>query len=232
MKIAGYLKTSLIDYPGTVASVVYTSACNFSCEFCHNKDLIEDTQTAVDHEMVFNHLDKRVNILDGVVVTGGEPTLQKNLIPFIKTIKAKGFKVKLDTNGYKPEILKELLSHNLVDYVAMDIKNTSDKYAVTISKDIMSIEAIKKSVQLLQESGIDYEFRTTWIKEFHHENDVHGIGEMIMGSKRYVLQQYQYSDKQIKDQHYNYFTLEEMGRLKDEIAVHYDIEEVIVRGRY
>lgn len=232
MKIAGYLKTSLIDYPNTVASVVYTSSCNFSCEFCHNKDLVEGIEETFSHQTVFDHLEKRKNIIDGVVITGGEPTLQKNLVSFIQDIKSKGFKVKLDTNGYKPEVLATLLDNDLVDYVAMDIKNTTDKYAQTISQSTLEFDSIQRSIKLLKDSSIDYEFRTTWIKEFHHEQDVKGIGELIKNAKRYVFQQYQYSDKQLKDCQYNYFTLDEMNRLKDEISNRYNIEEVVVRGRY
>lgn len=231
MKVVGFLKTSMIDYPNTLASVVYTPKCNFNCEFCHNKDLVYEEMIPVEHTTIFKHLDKRQGIIDGVVITGGEPTLQKNIVPFIKALKAKGLKVKLDTNGHKPEILKALLDNQLLDYVAMDIKNSWAKYDMTAQSNV-SAHKIRESIDLLKNSVIDYEFRTTLIKEFHTIEDIQSIGKIVHKSKRFVFQQYDYSDKQIKNQKFNFFTMEEMTRFKEEIAVQYSIDEIIVRGRY
>jgi len=232
MKIAGYLKSSLIDYPDTLASVVYSPKCNFNCGFCHNKDLVYNSDEMMHQDVVLKHLKKRKKILDGVVISGGEPTLQQNLKPFIKEIKSLGFKVKLDTNGYKPEILESLLKDDLIDYVAMDIKNSPCKYQQTVDKKQFDIKAIKHSIEMIKLASVDYEFRTTWIKEYHDDNDIIGIGSLIEGSKRYVLQQYEFSDKQIKNETFNYYTLEEMSRFQNEFKVQYNVEEVLIRGRF
>jgi len=232
MKIAGYLKSSLIDYPDTLASVVYSPKCNFNCGFCHNKDLVYNSDEMMHQDVVLKHLKKRKKILDGVVISGGEPTLQQNLKPFIKEIKSLGFKVKLDTNGYKPEILESLLKDDLIDYVAMDIKNSPCKYQQTVDKKQFDIKAIEHSIEMIKLASVDYEFRTTWIKEYHDDNDIIGIGSLIEGSKRYVLQQYEFSDKQIKNETFNYYTLEEMSRFQNEFKVQYNVEEVLIRGRF
>ena len=232
MKIAGYLKSSLIDYPDTLASVVYSPKCNFNCGFCHNKDLVYNSDEMMHQDVVLKHLKKRKKILDGVVISGGEPTLQQNLKPFIKEIKSLGFKVKLDTNGYKPEILESLLKDDLIDYVAMDIKNSPCKYQQTIDRMQFDIKAIEHSIELIKLASVDYEFRTTWIKEYHDDNDISGIGSLIEGAKRYVLQQYEFSDKQIQSETFNYYTLEEMSRFQNEFKVQYNVEEVLIRGRF
>lgn len=232
MKIAGYLKSSLIDYPDTLASVVYSPKCNFNCGFCHNKDLVYNSDEMMHQNIVLKHLEKRKKILDGVVISGGEPTLQQNLKPFIREIKSLGYKVKLDTNGYKPEILEDLIKENLIDYVAMDIKNSPLKYQQTIDRMQFDIEMIKQSIEVIKRSSINYEFRTTWIKEYHDDNDIRGIGSLIKDAKMYVLQQYEFSEKQIKNESYNYYTLEEMSRFQDEFRVQHNVEEVLIRGRY
>ncbi|MBI9011119.1 MAG: anaerobic ribonucleoside-triphosphate reductase activating protein [Clostridiales bacterium] len=232
MKIAGYLKSSLIDYPDTLASVVYSPKCNFNCGFCHNKDLVYNSDEMMHQNIVLKHLKKRSKILDGVVISGGEPTLQQNLKPFIRDIKSLGYKVKLDTNGYKPEILENLIKENLIDYIAMDIKNSPCKYQQTVDKMQFDIETIKQSIEVIKRASVDYEFRTTWIKEYHDDNDIIGIGSLIKDSKRYVLQQYEFSDKQIRNEAFNYYTLDEMSRFQDEFKVQYNVEEVLIRGRF
>lgn len=230
MKIAGYLKSSMIDYPNTLASVVYTPSCNFSCAFCHNGELVKDNHDFIHQDIVFEHLDKRANILDGVVITGGEPTLQQNLIPFMRRLKSKGFKVKLDTNGYKPHFLRKILDENLADYIAMDIKNGTINYDVTTGIDV-DMNTINESIDLIQNSGVDYEFRTTLIKEFHSEEDIKCIAKLVKSAKRFVFQQYEYSATQLEDTKYRYYTLQEMenfrGILKNE-----QISEIIIRGKY
>ncbi len=190
MKISGLIKTTLLDFPGKVACTVFTYGCNFRCEFCHNARLVtEENSDNISEEEFFSFLSKREGILDGVCITGGEPTLQKGLGDFIRKIKEMGFAVKLDTNGYSPEILEQLLKENLLNYVAMDIKASPENYGSVCGVNI-DIERIKKSVSILKESGIDYEFRTTCVKECHTEKDFKEIAEWLEGDSKYFLQQF------------------------------------------
>ena len=231
MELASYLKTSWIDYPDKIASVIYTRGCNFNCPFCHNKDLIYDKTLMVSQEEVWQHLKKRKNILEGVVISGGEPTLQKDLVAFIGKIKDLGYKVKLDTNGYSPQILKKLLDLNLLDYIAMDIKNTFENYKATAGLSL-NLNHIEESIELIKNSGTDYEFRTTWMKSFHDLSKVDSIGDMIKGAKRYVFQQYQYSNKQIVDEDFKYFTKEEMAPMTQRLKEYFQVKEVLIRGKF
>ena len=198
MFIAGLNKTTLLDYPGRVAATIFTGGCNFRCPFCHNAGLVLTPSSAESYseEEVFSFLVKRKNVLQGVCITGGEPTLQDDLKEFIIKIKDLGYAVKLDTNGYRPEVLQSLLEKDLLDYVAMDIKNSPSKYAVTVGMNV-DTEKIKESVELLKASTIDYEFRTTVVKEFHDRNDFREIAEWIKGCPQYFLQQYKESDYMI-----------------------------------
>lgn len=191
MLIAGLNKTTLLDYPGRVAATVFTGGCNFRCPFCHNAGLVLTPSSAemYSEEDVFSFLQKRKNVLQGVCITGGEATLQADLPEFVSRIKALGYAVKLDTNGYKPEVLKDLLVANLLDYVAMDIKNCPEKYELTAGVKL-DTEQIKKSVAILKSAGIDYEFRTTIVKEFHQREDMIKLGEWIKGCPKYYLQQF------------------------------------------
>lgn len=191
MLIAGLNKTTLLDYPGRVAATVFTGGCNFRCPFCHNAGLVLTPSSAETYseEDVFSFLSKRKNVLQGVCITGGEPTLQADLPEFIAKIKKLGYAVKLDTNGYKPEVLRDLLAAGLLDYVAMDIKNCLSKYEFTTGVE-SDVEKIKASVELLKSSGIDYEFRTTVVKEFHSREDLLQIGQWIKGCPKYYLQQF------------------------------------------
>lgn len=231
MKIAGFLKTSMIDYPDTLACVVYTSKCNFRCDFCHNGDLVTSHQDVIPHELIWSHLEKRKHLIDGVVITGGEPTLQPELIDFIEKVKSYGLKVKLDTNGYQPKVLKSLLERKLLDYVAMDIKNTTEKYDLTASVKIQTHQ-IKTSMAYLKNSDIDYEFRTTLMKSFHTESDIMAIGEMAKGAKRLVFQQYQYSKKQLVDQDFEFYAMADMERFKAALEATNTIEEITLRGKF
>lgn len=232
MKFSGFVKTTLIDYPDTLASVVYLPKCNFRCGYCHNSDLVFYHSTEYDEELIINHLKKRKGIIDGIVITGGEPSLHNDLFKFMEKVKDLGVKVKLDTNGYKPDVIKEIIDNNLVDYIAMDIKNTYRNYEKTISINNFSYENIKESINIIINSGIEYEFRTTLIKEFHSTFDVLEMGNLINGAKKYVLQQYEYSDKQIIDKKYSFFTVEEMEVLKNELKLAYNIGEILIRGRF
>ncbi len=193
MNIAGVQKVTLLDYPGKVACEIFTQGCNFECPFCQNSSLIPITNTGeFSEEEIFEYLNLRKNILDGVVITGGEPTVQKDLKGFIKKIKDLGLLVKLDTNGGNPKVLQELIDEKLVDYVAMDIKNIFNKYNITAGKKI-NLDNIKKSIEILKASKIDYEFRTTIIKEMHSLDDIVSICKLV-GDAKYYLQNFEDSE--------------------------------------
>lgn len=193
MKISGIQKLTLLDYPEHMAATIFTSGCNMRCPFCHNSSLVNVDKNAVfiDENDILDFLKKRVGKLDGICITGGEPLLQSDLIPFIKKVKELGFKVKLDTNGYLFDKLKEILDLNIVDYVAMDIKNSLTKYPLTAGLNSMIIENISKSIELLKSSNIDYEFRTTIVKELHNIEDIKEIATMLKGCEKYFLQQFE-----------------------------------------
>lgn len=182
---------TLLDFPGVVSCTIFLGGCDFRCPFCHNFELIDGTaQPVMTDDELIDFLKGRKALLDGVAITGGEPCLHKDLPELIKRIRAEGYKVKLDTNGYHPEMLKKILDEKLVDYVAMDIKNSEEKYALTCGLESIDLDIIKESVSLLMNGDTDYEFRTTVINEFHEEADFEKIGEMIKGAKRYFLQRF------------------------------------------
>ena len=188
MQIGGVQKTSLLDYPDKISAIVFTYGCNFRCGYCHNPELIVmKNEPAWTIAGFFEFLNTRKGKLDGVVVTGGEPCLQKGLIDFIKQIKYMGFLVKLDTNGTFPSVLKEVLP--FVDYIAMDIKAPLYKYK-TITKVNIDTEKIKESINIIMNSGIDYEFRTTVVKSQLNMEDFEAIGELIKGAEKYYLQKF------------------------------------------
>ena len=191
MKIKGLQKTTLLDFPSKVACTVFTGGCNFRCPFCHNASLVvrHDEAKDVDTEEFFSFISKRKGILDGVCVTGGEPLLQPDIIPFIERIRSIGLLVKLDTNGSFPDKLAEILDRHLVDYVAIDVKNSSAKYADTCGLPKFP-ENVLKSIDLLMASGVDYEFRTTVVDELHSVEDIEDIAKLIKGAKRYFLQNF------------------------------------------
>ena len=190
---AGLQKLTLLDYPGKVACTLFTRGCNFRCPFCHNASLVvrADEQPTYTNDEILAFLRKRQGILDGVAITGGEPTLMGGLYEFIAQVKDMGYSVKLDSNGTRPEVLKKLVLNGLVDYVAMDIKNSPEKYAYTCglpaSYDLSKIE---ESKNFLMEGHVDFEFRTTVAKPFHTEEYFYKIGEWIKGSDKYFLQQF------------------------------------------
>ena len=208
MNIAGVQKVTLLDYPGKVACEIFTQGCNFECPFCQNSSLIPITNTGeFSEEEIFEYLVLRKKILDGVVITGGEPTVQKDLKGFIKKIKDLGLLVKLDTNGGNPKVLQELIDEDLVDYVAMDIKNIFNKYNITAGKKI-NLDNIKKSIEILKASKIDYEFRTTIIKEMHSLDDIVSICKLV-GNAKYYLQNFEDSENVI-DHSLHGFSREEL----------------------
>lgn len=192
LKFFGLQKTTLLDYPGKLASTLFTGGCNFCCPFCHNSDLVylREGIKEIGSSEILDFLAGRKNILDGICISGGEPLLQEGLIPFIKEVKKLGLLVKLDTNGFLYNKLKELIDLKLVDYVAMDIKNAPKKYALTAGLKEIDLEPILKSVELLKSNVVDYEFRTTIVKEFHDETDIKEIGLWLKGAKRYYLQNF------------------------------------------
>ena len=192
MNICGFEKFSLVDYDNYVTCTVFTKGCNFVCPFCHNSSLVIADKFAenIPEDVVFSYLTKRKGMVDAVCITGGEPTLQPDLKDFIKKIKAMGFRVKLDSNGTKPELLAELINENLVDYIAMDIKNSVEKYAQTVGLTSLDLNPIMKSIDILKNSKIDYEFRTTLIKEYHTKQDIEKIAELIKGAKNYAFQKF------------------------------------------
>lgn len=190
MRFGGLQKTTLTDFPGEIACIVFTSGCNFRCGYCHNPELFERRKNPGFTEPdFFDFLKTRKNKLDGVVITGGEPTIHKDLPNFIEKIKSENFKVKLDTNGTDPEMLEDLIKANLLDYVAVDIKAPFEKYSeiTGVSTDTAKIE---KSVKILLSNNIDYEFRTTVVKSQLSADDILKIGKLIKGAKRYYLQKF------------------------------------------
>ena len=190
MKIQGLQKLTLLDFPGQVACIIFTAGCSFRCPFCHNATLVKGEGADLSEEEVLSYLKKRQGILDGVVITGGEPTIQKGLREFIIKVKDLGYKVKLDTNGYQSEVLESLLNEGLLDYVAMDIKNSKEKYSVTIGLQKVDFSRIERSIEILKNCTIPYEFRTTTMAELHTEEDVKGVGQLAQGAKKIFIQSF------------------------------------------
>ncbi len=191
MKIGGFQKVSLIDYPGRISAIVFTQGCNFRCPFCHNPELVdpERFEGLIPEAEILSFLEKRRGRLDAVVITGGEPTLQPELTPFIIHLRAMGYLIKLDTNGARPEVLEDLLGRNLLDYVAMDIKAPLERYG-EVTKAKTDGQRIRQSISLIMGSGIDYEFRTTAVKSLLSPQELEEIGRLIPGAKRFVLQKF------------------------------------------
>lgn len=192
MRIDGLQKMTLLDFPGKVACTVFTGGCNFRCPFCHNAllvtELSENPDYSVDEILAF--LKKRSGLLDGVAITGGEPLINPDIGDFIRSIRRLGYSVKLDTNGSYPDRLKSLVAEGLIDYVAMDIKNCREKYEETVGLKSLELSRIEESVDFLKSGAVDYEFRTTVVKEFHTVEDIRSAAEWIKGAKRYFLQNF------------------------------------------
>ncbi len=250
--IQGLQKITLLDYPEHVACTVFLGGCDFRCPFCHNSELVtgkgaaepkvffKDTDKQVilsagpvmEDKDFFSFLDNRKGLLDGVAITGGEPCLRHGLPEFIAKIKDKGFKVKLDTNGNHPDVLRKLVHERLIDYVAVDIKNSPRKYAETSGLMGLDLDPIKESIYYLIKPGegrdyVDYEFRTTVIEEYHKEEDFHEIGELIRGAKRYFLQPF-VDREHVPNHNLTTPSLERLNVYRD-IANSY-VEYVAIRG--
>lgn len=192
MKLFGLQKLSLLDFPGKMACTVFTGGCNLRCPFCHNASLVTGLSEVepIDEDEVFALLEKRRGILEGVAVTGGEPLMQPGIEEFIRRVRERGFAVKLDTNGCYPDRLARILNEGLVDYVAMDIKNSPAAYARTVGIDGFDLTPVQTSVELLMNGETDYEFRTTVVKELHSADDFEAVGRWLKGAKRLYLQSF------------------------------------------
>ena len=190
MYLCGLQKLAMVDYPGKLAATVFTGGCNLRCPFCHNALLVTrlDETPELGEEAVLSFLATRTKLLDGVVLSGGEPLLQPDSADFLRKIRQMGFAVKLDTNGFFPDRLSAILEEGLVDYVAMDIKNAPEKYPITCGIPGLDTAPVAESVKLLRQSGVDFEFRTTLVREFHTPEDLLAIGRWLEGSPRYFLQ--------------------------------------------
>ena len=190
MIIKGLQKLTLIDYPGKIACTIFTFGCNFRCRYCHNPELVFDNGTKpIEDREIFKFLSERKGFLDGVCVTGGEPTLHRDLPHFLAKIKGMNFLAKLDTNGTNPRMLKYLIDEDLLDYIAMDIKAPLERYEEVVRVKVNE-ENIKRSINLIKESGINYEFRTTVVPELLNKEDILAIGRWLQGAKRFYIQQF------------------------------------------
>lgn len=190
MQICGLNKTTLLDYPGRVAATIFLGGCNFRCPFCHNASLVmePDSQPQLSLEEVLSFLKKRAGLLDGVCVTGGEPTLAPDLPDFLRKVKELGLLVKLDTNGYRPDVTKALINEGLVDHIAMDIKSSLSGYPLAAGRPDLPGEPVMESISLLMAGTIEYEFRTTVVGGLHTEKDFREIGQLLKGCRAYFLQ--------------------------------------------
>ncbi len=201
MQFSGFQKLTLLDYPEKTACTLFTAGCNFRCPFCHNAALVThiDNSNFFTEEYVLDYLKKRTGVLDGVCITGGEPLMHRDLPQFIKKVKKLGFLVKLDTNGSYPDRLADLIDSGLIDYVAMDIKNCKEKYLMTADCKEADLQNVEKSVEILKSGKIDFEFRTTVVKQYHTAEDIKKIAEWIKGANKYFLQNFIDSGDVIKN---------------------------------
>lgn len=195
MNIHGFTKTTLLDYPGLVACSVFSAGCNFRCPFCHNYELVAnpDIYPRISEDEVFSHLEKRRGIISGICITGGEPTLSPDLLTFLEKLREYDIRIKLDTNGYKPDVMSTAISNGLVDYIAMDIKSSQANYSLAAGIPV-DISLIEKSVEILATSNVNYEFRTTCVKGVHTDKDFYDIANWLPGDCSYFLQSYKEND--------------------------------------
>ena len=227
MKISGLQKLTLLDYPGKMACTVFTYGCNFRCGFCHNALLVtEENSSNISEDEFFAFLKKRQGILEGVCISGGEPTLQPDLKEFIIKVRSLGYATKLDTNGPNPRLLKSLIEENLLDYVAMDIKHSIDKYREICGCEV-DTDAIRESISIIIESGIDHEFRTTTVKEYHSAEDFEAMADLIKGDSKYFLQHFEDSGNLIGD-NLSPLSGEEMAAYAE--AIRNKVPNVALRG--
>ena len=215
MKISGFDKLTLLNYPDKVACTIFTSGCNLRCPFCHNSGLVTNNYNEISFDSIYEYLKKRIGILDGVCITGGEPLIHADIKDYIKKIKDLGYLVKIDTNGCNPKLLKELIDLKLVDYIAMDIKNIYSKYDITSGVKV-NIDNIKKSISIIENSCIDYEFRTTIVKEFHSTQDIKEILSYISSNSNYYIQNFKNSND-VFNRNLSSFSEKELVEMKNKI---------------
>ncbi len=215
VKICGLNKTTLLDYPGKVAATIFLGSCNFRCPFCHNSSLVlhAGKEPEISQEEVLSFLKKRRGILEGVCITGGEPTLSPELDEFLEKIRALGYSIKLDTNGSRPSVIKDLVQRGLVDKIAMDIKACPENYGTLSGLQYPNLEPIQESVDFLMKEPVDYEFRTTVVKELHTEKDFLEIGQWLAGARSYYLQAYKDSPEVLQPGFCSY-SLEELEHFR------------------
>lgn len=213
MQFAGYQKLTLLDFPGRLAATVFTGGCNFRCPFCHNSELFVPTET-YEEEDLLNMIKKRAGVLEGIAITGGEPTLHPGLPDFMRKVRDMGLQVKLDSNGYKPDVLKNILDEGLADYVAMDIKSSPEHYGEVAGLPDIDMSKIYESVDLLMNGKTPFEFRTTVIPELHAAEDFEAIADWIAGDEPYFLQGYKDSEM-VYDRRFSQPTAELMEKIRD-----------------
>ena len=227
MEILGIEKVSMVDYKDKISATIFTGGCNFRCPFCHNSGIVEKKYNYYSEDEILEYLKDRKKLLDAVVISGGEPTLQKDLPRFIKAVRALGYLVKLDTNGTNPQMLEMLLQDKLIDYVAIDIKNDFSNYSVITGVPNPNTEAIKKSLALLKKFSVDYELRTTIVKEFHTQKNIEKLSEDLKGEKLLYLQKFKLSEGVFNQ------TLHEVPKVEAEKfqeILKKNIKNVILRG--
>ena len=229
--IKGWVHTTLLDYPGEIASLVFTGGCNFRCPMCHNGDLVCNPAAfaTISPETIFEFLEKRQGKITGVVISGGEPCLSAELTPFLIQLRQRGLHIKLDSNGYRPDVLEDLLNQHLVDFIAMDIKAPPEKYALLSRVPSLAIDKIQTSINLIRTSGLAYEFRTTVVPDWLTLNDIQSIGEWLHGAQRYALQQFR--PMNCLDPHLNEkspYPVKFLEEMKTTVELHFD--EVWLRG--
>lgn len=218
MKICGFQKLTLLDYPGKTAATVFTGGCNFCCPFCHNGDLVlsHNTMEEITESEIFATLRRRQGFLDGVCITGGEPLMWQDTKELIAKIKEMGYLVKLDTNGSYPSRLEEVINSGNVDYVAMDIKNSLSSYPKTVGLESFDTSLIEKSIEIIGKSGVEHEYRTTLVKNLHTLEDMEEIGQMLKGEKNYFLQSFNMTDNVI-DKSMSAFEKEELDKMLEAV---------------
>lgn len=227
MKFHGLIKSTLLDYPGYFACTLFTGGCNFRCPFCQNSSLVlnPESEPTINEEELVNFLLKRKKYLDGVCITGGEPLLQKDIVNFCKFLKNIGYKIKLDTNGSFPKKLKKLLDLNLLDYIAMDIKSSKKGYSTAIGLDTLNIELIEESVEIIKNSNIEHEFRTTLVKELHSIDDLISIAKWLGPSEKFFLQTFEDKGSNIES-NLHAFSKEEELYIKNKLKNYISFVEV------
>jgi len=233
MKIGGFQKNSLIDFPKTIACIIFTQGCNFYCPYCHNPDLVAGSNDGTGHllneERIFDFLERRKNFLEGVVITGGEPTLQADLPDFCRKIKDMGYKLKLDSNGSRPEILERLFEESLIDFISMDIKTRLKDYPLVVPGNF-NVSTIRDSIRLIMEKAPAYEFRTTCVRPLISREILNDIGDMVRGAERYILQKCSRNVRVLnpeflkKEEHF--FSDDEMLEFKD-IIEKYGVTSIV-----